>query len=127
MRLCDKMEVLIAASAKNSMPYMVLPYMLNLPNLNKLEMQLENEVLLSHKLHDDPLDILHMRGGHVSKSKLIEGFRDMLFTGSGYSRSHLSKSSSTLQRIDISLQGLCESSVHFPPSPLRSCKKVLRF
>ena len=54
------------------MPYVNLSGLLNLPDLNKLEVQLVDEVLLSGKLHDDPLDILHMRCGHVSKSKLIE-------------------------------------------------------
>ena len=38
----------------------------------------------------------------MSKSKWIEGFRHMLFTGSGLTKSHLLISSSTLRRTDIS-------------------------
>ena len=64
---------------------MVLSDLLNLPDLNKLEMQFVDEVILSDQLHDDP------RCGHASKSELIKGFRHMLFTGSGLTRSHLFK------------------------------------
>ena len=65
--------------------------MLNLPNLNKEGVALE-EVHLSDSMNVDPLDLLHERCGHYSKSKLLEGFKHMLFTGSGLTHAHLSKS-----------------------------------
>ena len=60
--------------------------LLNPIDLNKFELQLINKVL-----HDDSLDIHHMRCKNVSKSKPIEMFRYMLLTGSGLTRFHLSK------------------------------------
>ena len=39
-------------------------------------------------MHNDPLEMLHLRCGLVSK---LEGHRHMLFTGSGFSQDHLSK------------------------------------
>ena len=41
------MEVLIATYSENGMPYVTLSDQLNLPDLNKLEVQLVDEVLLS--------------------------------------------------------------------------------
>ena len=58
------------------------------PDLNKLEVQLLDEVLLSDKLHDDPFDIHCRQCRHDSKSTLIEGFRHMLLTGRALTRSH---------------------------------------
>ena len=58
------------------MPYLTLVDVLNLPNLNKEGVALE-EVHLSDSINVDPLDFLHERCGHYSKSKLLEGFKHM--------------------------------------------------
>ena len=73
------------------MPYVTLSDLLNLLFPNKQEVQCVDEMLLSDKFYDDPLDRRHMRYEHVSKSKLIKGFRHILITVSGLTRSHLSK------------------------------------
>ena len=51
---------------------------------------MREEVHLTDCMRYDPLEML-LRCGIVSKSKLIEGHRRMLFTGSGLLRKHLSK------------------------------------
>ena len=71
------------------MPYVDLMEVLNLPNVSMCN-QME-EVNLSDNTGQDALDRLHERTGHVSKSKLIEAHRHMLFRGSGLQRHHLSK------------------------------------
>ena len=43
------------------------------------------EVHLSDSMNVNPLDLLHEKCGYHSKSKLLEGFMSMLFTGSGQS------------------------------------------
>ena len=50
------------------------------------------EVHLFDSINIDTLDLLHERCGHYSKSKLLEGFKHMMLTGSGLTRAHLSKS-----------------------------------
>ena len=89
MRLCDGVEVIIAAYSESGMPYVGLSELLHLPDISKCDRA--DEVLLSDKVQMDPIELLHLRCGHVSKSKLLEGFKHMLFTGSGLSRQHLSK------------------------------------
>ena len=70
------------------MPYLALRDVLNMPNLNKEGVALE-EVHLSDSMNVDPLDLLHERCGHCSKSKLLQGFKHMLFTGSGLTPAQL--------------------------------------
>ena len=81
VRLCDGQEVIRAAYSENGMPYLTLVDVLSLP-----------EVHLSGSINVDPLDLLLERCRHFSKSKLLEGFKHMLFTESGLTRAHLSKS-----------------------------------
>ena len=90
-RLCDGQEVIRVAYSDNGMPYLTLVHVLNLPNWNNEGVELEKVHLLD-SMNVDPLDLLHERCGHYSKSKLLEGFKHMLFTGSGRTRAHLSKS-----------------------------------
>ena len=89
VRLSDQSVVLPAKYAQNGMPYVLLWDLLNLPDL--LMEESSEQVLLSDKIEIDPLELLHMRCGHVSKSKLLEAFRNCLVTGSGLQRKHLSK------------------------------------
>ena len=74
VRLCDGQEVISASYSEKGMPYLTLVGVLNLPNLNKEAVALE-EVHLSDRMNVDPLDLLHERCGHCSKSKLLEGFK----------------------------------------------------
>ena len=53
---------------ENGMTYLTLSDILNLPNLNKEC----GEALLSDSMNVDPLDLLHERCNHYSKSKLLE-------------------------------------------------------
>jgi hypothetical protein len=71
------------------MPYVPLWDILNLPDLMMEDPP--DVVFLSDKIDVDPLEMLHLRCGHVSKVKLLEAFRNRLFTGSGLQRRHLSK------------------------------------
>ena len=68
------------------MSYLALRDVLNLPNLNNKEGVALEEVQLSDSINVDPLDSLHERCGHCSKSKLLEGFKHLLFTGGGLTR-----------------------------------------
>ena len=45
VRLCNRMEVLIAVYSENRMPYVVLSDLLNLLDLNNVEVQLVDAVL----------------------------------------------------------------------------------
>ena len=83
VRLCDGVDVIIAACFESGMPYVGLSELLYLPDISKCDRA--DEVLLSDRVQMDPIEL------HVNKSKLIEGFKHMLFTGSGLSRKHLSK------------------------------------
>ncbi len=98
VRLDTGETVLEATYSSNGMPYVNLQEILDLPNLTMLE-----EVYLSDKVHEDPLEMLHKRCGHVSKHKLIEAFKHRLFTGSGLTRRHLSKKS--LRK----MKGICKA------------------
>ena len=89
VRLCDGVKVLIAAYSESGMPYVGLSELLHLPDISKCDKV--DEVFLSDRVLSDPIELLHLRCGHVSKSKLLEGFKHMLFTGSRLSRQHLSK------------------------------------
>ena len=92
VRLYDGAEVLIATYSENGMPYVGLHELLNLPNINQdSEINQQDEVMLSDDIHVNRLELLHQRCGHVSKAKLLEGHRHMLFCGSGLTRHHLSK------------------------------------
>ena len=89
VRLSDEEMVLVATYAENGMPYVSVTDLLNLPDLTVGENS--EEVHLSDRTDADPLELLHQRCGHFSKGKLLEAFRNMLFTGSGLNRRHLSK------------------------------------
>ena len=93
VRLIDGEEVLTTKYSESVMPYVGLSDLLHLPYISRVCGDICDEVHLSDSLHSDPLEMLHLRCGHVSKSKLLEGHSHMLFTGSGLSRKHLSKSS----------------------------------
>ena len=90
-RLSDKQEVLPAKYAANGMPYVKLWDLLMLPNLMVEDAPVGGEVYLSDKIDVDPMEILHQRCGHFSKVKLLEAYRNRLFTGSGLQRRHLGK------------------------------------
>jgi hypothetical protein len=49
------------------------------------------EVHLTDRFHPEPLEILHKRAGHASKSILVEGHRRQAFVGGGLGREHMSK------------------------------------
>ena len=89
VRLSDEEMILVATYSENGMPYVSLTELLNLPDLTVEENS--EEVHLSDRTDADPLELLHKRCGHFSKSKLLEAFRNMLFVGSGLNRRHLSK------------------------------------
>ena len=63
----------------------------NLPNLNK-EAVASEEVHLPDSMNVDPLDLLHERCGHYSKSTLLEEFKHILFSGWGLTSAHILKS-----------------------------------
>ena len=92
VKLSDSSEVLSGSYSENGLPYVPLFDLLHLPNLSDAGVSQLGEAHLSDNMHDDPLDLLHERCGHFSKSKLLEAHKHMLFTGSGLSRKHLSKS-----------------------------------
>ena len=105
VRLYDGAEVLIATYSENGMPYVGLHELLNLPNINQdSEINQQDEVMLSDDIHVNRLELLHQRCGHVSKAKLLEGHRHMLFCGSGLTRHHLSK-----RYMKSELRHLCKS------------------
>ena len=83
VRLSGGVEVIIAAYSESGMPYVGLSGLLHLPDISKCDRV--DKVFLSDKVQMDPIELLHLRYGHVSKSKLLEGFKHMLFTGSGLS------------------------------------------
>ena len=93
--LVDNKEVLVGQYAENGMPYVPLQELLHLPNLNIAMLDsacfTEDSVMLSDKFEDDKLELLHLRTGHVAKSKLLEAFRLSLADGTGLQRGHLSK------------------------------------
>ena len=105
VRLCDHEEVITATYSDSGVPYYVgLSEILHLPNISRDSVYLSDEVLLSDHVTCNPLELLHLCCGHVSKSKLLEAHRHMVFTGSGLSRQHLSK------RFTKSMSGhLCKS------------------
>ena len=86
VRLCDGVEAIIAAYSESGMPYVGQSELLHLPDISRCDGV--DEVLLSDRMQMDPIELLHLRCGHDSKSKLLEGFKHMLFTGSGLSRQH---------------------------------------
>ena len=64
---------------------------LHLPNFCRDGGDTREEVYVTDSMDHDPLEMPHLRCVHVSKSKLLEGHRHMLFTESGLSHKHLSK------------------------------------
>ena len=103
VRLNDQSVVLTEKYyAQNGMPYVLLWDLLSLPDL-LVEESME-QVLLSDKIEIDSLELLRMRCGHVSKSKLREAFRNCLvIIGSGKSGKGLTVYQET------PLQELCKS------------------
>ena len=89
--MCDNEEVITATYSDSGMPYVGLLKILHLRHISQDNVHLSDEVLLSDQVNCDPLELLHLRCGHVSKSNLLEAHRHMMFTGSGLSRKHLSK------------------------------------
>ena len=67
--------MIMAAYSESGMPYVGLSELLHLPDISKYDRA--DEVLLSDKVQMDPIELLHLRCGHVSKSKLLEGFKHM--------------------------------------------------
>ena len=90
VRLSDDEEVL-TAYLESDMPYVGLTDSLHLSNIYNDAGETHDEVRLNDNIHNSPLEMLHLRCGHVSKSKMLEGYRNMLFTGSGLSRRLFSK------------------------------------
>ena len=64
----------------SGMPYVGLSELLHLPNISRDSVHLAHEVLLSDQVTSNSLELLHHCCGHVSKSKLLEAHRHMLFT-----------------------------------------------
>ena len=91
VRLCDHEDGITATYSDSGIPYVGLSDILHLSNISRDSVHLSDEVLLSDQVNCDPLELLHLRFGHVSKSKLLEAHRHILFTGSGLSRKHLSE------------------------------------
>jgi len=96
-------------NSTSGMPYVNLHDILHLPNWTVHDdlhfvSRRSDEVNFLDDMGVDRIDQLHFRTGHVSKPKLLEGYRHMLFTGSGLNRNHLSKSAK--KRID---KWLCKS------------------
>ena len=71
VRLCDGVEVIIAAYSERGVPYVGLSELLHLPDISKCDRA--DKVLLLDKVQMDPIELLHLRCGHVSESKLLEG------------------------------------------------------
>jgi hypothetical protein len=76
--------------ASNGMPFASLQDLLHLPNISQRHEEGESEVLFSDNMGEDEVELLHRRTGHYSRSVLLEGYRRMLFIGSGLRRQHLS-------------------------------------
>jgi hypothetical protein len=86
--------VMTATYAANGMPYVSLMKLLLLPKVTDEDRDVSDEdveVHLSDKPVTDPFTLLHSRCGHVSKSVLIQGYRQMLFTGSRLRQHHMTK------------------------------------
>ena len=81
VRLIDGEEVLTDLS------YVGLSDLLHLPNISRVCGDICDEVHLSDGLHSDPLEITLALWSR--ESKLLEGHRHMLFTGSGLSQKYL--------------------------------------
>ena len=71
VRLSNGEEVLTAAYSESGMPYMGLTVLLHLPSIRHDAGDEYDEVHLSDSIHKDPLEMLHLRCGHLSKSKLL--------------------------------------------------------
>ena len=72
----------------NGMPRFILQDVLELPKLDTA-----GELMCFSDVTDqDKLELAHMHTGHVSKSVLIDGSRNGLFTGTGLERKHLRQS-----------------------------------
>ena len=106
VRMCDHAGVLTGVYSENGMPCVPLIELLNLPDISLASEEVNN-------MHGDPLDLLHERCGHFSKPKLLEAHRHMLFTGTGLSRKHLSK---TYQKELKANPALKASSTIIPPN-----------
>ena len=90
--LYDGAEVLIVIYSENGIPYVDLHELLNLTNMNQdSEVNQLDDMMISDDMQVNRLELLHQRCGHVSKCKLLEAHRHMLFCGSGLTRQHLSR------------------------------------
>jgi hypothetical protein len=82
VRLVDNMEVvLVAEYHENGMPYVQLADLLYLPNI--ISEQGGEEALLPDDRGGDPLELLHRRAAHFSRSVVIEAYRRQLINGTG--------------------------------------------
>ena len=91
VRLSDGEVVLVAEYAPgNGMPYVPIRDLLELPNIGYSAVMC-TEVMLSDNVGINPLELIHMRTAHCAEGILIEGFKRMMFTGSGLTRSDITK------------------------------------
>ena len=72
-------EVLIAKYSDSGMPLVGLTDLLHLPNIGRVGDDKREKVHLTDSMRHDLLEMLLLRCGHVSKSKLLEGHRHMLY------------------------------------------------
>ena len=63
--------MITATYSDNGMPYVGLSEILHSPNISQDSVHLSDEVLLTDQVTCDPLELLHLRCAHVSKSKLL--------------------------------------------------------
>ena len=74
--LSDNEIVIVGSFLESGLPYCSLMDVLHLPDMtSETEDQQPEEVHLSDRTDDDPLDLLHQGCGHVSKDKLLTAYK----------------------------------------------------
>jgi hypothetical protein len=95
VKLCDGAVVLVAEYSQNGMPFVDLMDLFALPNIGGSQSGVGGHacgsVLLSDNMDRDPIELLHERTAHCSKSVLIQAYKRDLFKTPLLNRTHLSK------------------------------------
>jgi hypothetical protein len=95
VKLCDGAVVLVAEYSQNGMPFVDLMDLFALPNIGGSKSGVGDHtcgsVLLSDNMGREPIELLHERTAHCSKSVLIQAYKRDLFKTPLLNRTHLSK------------------------------------
>jgi len=81
--------VIVAEYHENGMPFVLLSDLLDLPDISTDE---GVEAMFSDDMGEDPVELLHRRAVHVSRSVLVEAYRRQAISGTKLGRKHMSKS-----------------------------------